>query len=84
MRNIWNINNGWSFVKDLAEVPAGMPEQAEQINLPHTWNGKDGQDGGNDYFRGTCCYAKQIRKDELPAGEKIYLEINGASSSADA
>ena len=83
MRTILNINQDWLFVKSLSEVPAVLPESGERINLPHTWNAKDGQDGGNDYFRGTCCYARRLGKSELPAGEKFYLEINGASSSAD-
>ena len=82
MRNILNINSGWTFVKGLAEAPAALPV-GESVCLPHTWNAVDGQDGGNDYFRGTCCYAKALRKDELPAGEKYFLEINGANSSAD-
>ena len=83
MRHILNINQNWIFVKGMAEVPASLPETGEQIHLPHTWNAADGQDGGNDYFRGTCCYARTIRKDELPAGERYYLEIHGANSSAD-
>ena len=83
MRNILNINNGWVFVKDMTEAPASIPQNGEQINLPHTWNGNDGQDGGPDYFRGTCCYARTIKKEELPAGEKYFLQIHGANSSAD-
>ena len=83
MRNIQNINQNWFFVKGLAEAPAVIPGEAEAVSLPHTWNGKDGQDGGNDYFRGTCCYGKAISKADLPVGEKVYLEINGANSSAD-
>ena len=82
MRNILNINSGWIFVKDLAEVPASLPE-GESVCLPHTWNAIDGQDGGNDYFRGTCCYAKMLNPSELPVGEKLYLEVGGANSSAD-
>ena len=54
MRNILNINSGWTFVKGLAEAPAALPV-GESVCLPHTWNAVDGQDGGNDYFRGTCC-----------------------------
>ena len=54
MRKILNINKGWVFVKDMTEAPASIPQNGEQINLPHTWNGKDGQDGGADYVRGTC------------------------------
>ena len=83
MRNILNINRGWVFVKDMNQAPAAIPQNGEPVNLPHTWNAKDGQDGGNDYFRGTCCYARSIRKDELPAGEKYFLTIHGANSSAD-
>ena len=82
MRNILNINSGWTFVKGLAEVPATLPV-GESVCLPHTWNAVDGQDGGNDYFRGTCCYAKVLNKTDLPAGEHVFLEINGANSSSD-
>ena len=82
MRNILNINSGWTFVKGLAEAPAALPV-GESVCLPHTWNAVDGQDGGNDYFRGTCCYAKALNRSDLPAGEKLYLEINGANSSSD-
>ena len=83
MRTVLNINRDWVFVKGLNEVPADLPASGEKIELPHTWNAKDGQDGGNDYFRGTCCYVRRVAKSELPAGEKYYLEINGANSSAD-
>ena len=81
MRHIVNINQGWTFIKDYADVTAAIPENAEQVNLPHCWNAVDGQDGGNDYFRGTCCYVKQL--EELPEAQKYYLEIQGANSSAD-
>ena len=83
MRTIMNINKDWLFVKDMHEAPASLPATGEHIDLPHTWNGKDGQDGGNDYFRGTCCYAKQLKKEDLPAGEKYFLQIHGANSSAE-
>jgi len=83
MRTVLNINKGWSFVKGLSQALAELPGQAELIDLPHTWNAADGQDGGNDYFRGSCCYARSIAKAELPSAEKYYLEINGANSSAD-
>ena len=83
MRNILNINQGWVFVKNMNQAPATMPQNGEAVDLPHTWNAKDGQDGGNDYFRGTCCYARSIHKEDLPAGEKYFLTIHGANSSAD-
>ena len=82
MRTIYTINNDWTFIKNMAEAPASLPQTGEQISLPHTWNALDGQDGGNDYFRGTCCYARSITKADLPAGDKYFLEIHGANSSA--
>lgn len=83
MRTVLNINCDWSFVKDLSQVPNVLPMNGDKVDLPHTWNAKDGQDGGNDYFRGTCCYAKSIIKSELPDAQRYYLEINGANSTAD-
>ncbi len=52
------------------------------MDLPHTWNGDDGQDGGNDYYRGTCTYIKHIKKPEYPAGGVVYLEFKGVNASA--
>lgn len=83
MRTILNINENWTFLKEMSKVPVDFPETAEVVNLPHTWNGKDGQDGGNDYFRGSCCYVKKLEKSELPEGDQYFLEINGANNSAD-
>ena len=42
-----------------------------------------GQDGDNDYFRGTAYYAKTLNKSSLPTADRYYLEIRGANSSAD-
>ena len=80
MRNILNINNGWLFVKNTADISA---REGIEVNLPHTWNAEDGFDGGNDYFRGSCLYVKTLNKSELPAADRYYLEIRGANSSAD-
>ena len=83
MRNIININRKWAFAKGITEVPAAIPAEWNWVNLPHSWNAIDGQDGGNDYYRGTCCYAQTFDKLDLPTAEKYYLEIQGANSSAD-
>ena len=83
MRQLININAGWSFLKDTKEIPATLPTDWEVVNVPHTWNNIDGMDGGADYFRGTCNYAKVIKKADLPEADCYYLELNGAASSAD-
>ena len=81
MRTVFNFNAGWAFAKE-SQVPATMPADWEAVDLPHCWNAVDGQDGGNDYFRGTCCYAKTFAKAELPVSDRYYLELQGANSSA--
>ena len=83
MRKIFNFNAKWAFTKQADEVPAALPNDWVWVNLPHTWNAIDGQDGGNDFYRGTCYYAKSFSKPDLPEADRYYLEINGANSSAD-
>ncbi len=84
MRNIVNFNRKWAFAKGVSQVPAAIDPLWNWVNLPHSWNAIDGQDGENDYYRGTCCYAKAFDKADLPAAERYYLELRGANSSADA
>lgn len=73
MKINWNYN--WEFSKE--------KENWEQVDLPHTWNGIDGQDGGDDYYRGTCYYKKILKRGEFPECDAIYLEFEGANSSAE-
>lgn len=81
MRNIKNINNDWFFSKDAKAVPTSLPSNWEKLNLPYTFNGKDGQDGGNDYFRGVGYFAKELAKSDFPDGEEIYLQLDGVNST---
>lgn len=76
MRKIISLNQSWSFTS-----PGGAEVS---VSVPHTWNGKDGQDGGNDYWRGTCVYQKIFDKPALDEGrEQVYLEFQGVNSSAE-
>lgn len=81
-----NINALWNFTKDEVSVAAGASVLTsgswEMVNLPHTWNGTDGQDGGNDYYRGICTYAKKFSRAELGEEKNVYIEFAGANSSA--
>ncbi len=83
MRTITNINRKWAFTKQANEVPTSIDTRWDFVNLPHTWNALDGQDGDNDYWRGTAYYAKELLKEDLPAADRYYIEICGANSSAD-
>ena len=82
MRQVINFNTKWAFSKEATAVPATMPEKWYWVTLPHTWNDIDGQDGGNDLYRGTAYYAKTLSKVDLPTADQYYLEFNGANSSA--
>ena len=83
MRQIVNFNAKWAFSKEATQVPTEVSNRWNFVNLPHTWNAIDGQDGGNDYYRGTAYYAKAFDRMDLPQTERCYLEVKGANSSAD-
>ncbi len=85
MRKVWN--DGWQFSKTAGGSETEQAGNAqlswEAVELPHTWNGTDGQDGGNDYYRGVCRYRKILRKEEITEDGEVYLEFEGVNSSAD-
>jgi beta-galactosidase len=52
MRKVININQKWKFINDGNAVYENvLKRKSSNVNLPHTWNNLDGQDGGNDYWR---------------------------------
>ena len=50
------------------------------VALPHTWNALDGQDGGDDYWRGVGTY--EIDLPDPTPGKQQYIEIRGANHIA--
>ena len=58
------------------------PTKATPVTLPHTWNAKDGQDGGNDYYRGTCLYTKAFAAPAHSDSEEVWLEFEGVAMTA--
>lgn len=83
MRQKINFNRKWAFSKTAEEIPSVFPNHWNLVNLPHTWNNIDGQDGENDYYRGTCYYVKACKKSELPVADAYYLEFCGSNSVTD-
>ena len=74
MRKEQLINDNWLFrYHDGSE---------SKVNIPHTWNNVDGQDGGDDYFRGTCTYEKDFKAPEFTEKQRLYIEFNGVNASA--
>ena len=84
MRKITALCDGWRFLKAAVSAEQAMEYAAhgEAITLPHTWNASDGQDGGNDYHRGTCWYVRELTTAEA-SGERLFLEVNGAAMSCE-
>jgi len=75
MRKELLLNKDWRFTG---------PEGKEiSVDVPHTWNAADGQDGGNDYWRGTCLYRKTFSMPEFDRlTQRVYLEFAGVNASA--
>ena len=69
------INDGWTFTS--------IEGVSQSVNLPHTWNNIDGQDGGNDYKRGEACYTRSL---PCPAfdreSQEVWIEFQGVNASS--
>ena len=74
MRRIVKLMEDWQFTY--------QGRKKRLIDLPHTWNAVDGQDGNDDYFRGTCVYEKKIPMPEFSDEERVYLQFQGVNASA--
>ncbi len=75
MRRYEPLKQNWFFT--------GPDGKETAVTLPHTWNAVDGQDGGNDYWRGTCTYRTAFAPPAYdPETEAVYLEFRGVNASA--
>ena len=74
MRKIISLMENWLFTY--------KNDEKKEVNLPHTWNNFDGQDGGDNYYRGTCCYEKIVLKPEFNEEQLVYLQFHGVNASA--
>ena len=75
MRKIIKVMDNWNFTDQKGTVT--------KLNLPHTWNNKDGQDGGNDYWRGTNKYDTVFKMPEFDKETQcVYLQFHGVNASA--
>lgn len=75
MRRVELFNNNWDFKRE--------GKEPEVVNVPHTWNAVDGQDGGDDYFRGIGTYRKTFAKPKLNDNQRLYVEFRGVNSSSE-
>ena len=75
MREITKIMKSWEFT--------GPDGTTTTVDLPHTWNARDGQDGGNDYWRGTCIYRTHFAAPLFnTASHQVWIQFDGVNASA--
>ena len=73
MREITKIMKGWEFT--------GPDGTTTTVDLPHTWNARDGQDGGNDYWRGTCIYRTRFAAPQFnTASHQVWIQFDGVNA----
>jgi len=80
------LDDSWKFI--LSDVPAATnvvfdDSSWSAITLPHTWNNLDGQDGGNNYYRGIGWYRLHYTVDGSYTNREIFLKFDGANIVAD-
>ncbi len=82
-----NLNAGWSFQRsDVtgAEASAFDDKAWTALDLPHTWNAMDGQDGpATPYYRGVGWYRKHYTVPAALQGQRLYLQFDGSNILTD-
>jgi beta-galactosidase len=81
-----SLNADWHFNKGDASN-AAAPDFAdgswETVSVPHTWNAKDGQDGGNNYYRGEAWYRRHVAVGDELKGRSLFLRFEGINRKAE-
>lgn len=92
MRKSINWNQDWNFYKgelqEQIDASGSLHVQAktwEKVQLTHTWNALDGQDGGNDYYQGIAWYQKKFDyKNELgDTAKEVFLRFGAVNKMAE-
>ncbi|HEY1686733.1 MAG TPA: glycoside hydrolase family 2 TIM barrel-domain containing protein [Tepidisphaeraceae bacterium] len=77
------IDDGWRFIRTDAPLAAQADfddSSWQKLNLPHTWNNYDGQDGGNNYYRGPGWYRRHLK---ISKSKNYFLRFDGAATVTD-
>lgn len=86
-REVVPLSAGWRFALQPAAGALSAPEFDDRgwqtVNLPHTWNAIDGEDGGNNYVRGNGWYRKHFTAQPGWAGQRVFVEFGAANRVAE-
>lgn len=85
MRNVYNINSNWLFVKEYKEEYLNKEVDYEKfgvIDLPHTFNDVDG-DIGMEFFRSQVVYRRNIELSEAMLEGRLFVEFEGVALESD-
>jgi len=81
-----NLDAGWRFIRqDVAGAQTNGFDDSTWtlLNLPHTWNNLDGQDGGGNYYRGIGWYRSHYLVAGSETNRVFFLKFDGANIVAD-
>jgi beta-galactosidase len=82
-----NLDPNWRFIRqDVSGAEAAGFDDSSwtNVNLPHTWNNFDGQDGPNTTcYRGIGWYRTHVIVASTNAGSRLFLKFDAASLVAD-
>ena len=71
-RKVYSNNTDWTFYR------AGEENCREQVCLPHCVKLAPANSSGGRNYQGECTYEKTLFVEESHAGQKVYLEFEGA------
>ncbi len=81
-----SLDAGWRFIRqDVTGAQTNGFDDSSwtPLSLPHTWNNLDGQDGGNNYYRGIGWYRLHYTVSTNEAGRRLFLKFDGANIVSD-
>jgi beta-galactosidase len=81
-----NLDPGWRFIRqDVSGAQTNGFDDSTwtPLDLPHTWNNLDGQDGGNNYYRGIGWYRQHYVVDPSYTNRQFFLKFDGANIVSD-
>lgn len=76
-RQVIDLNDQWQFTG--GDVTGATIE--EKVDLPHTWNAHDAQEG-IPYYRGEGKYVRYLMGDPLWRGRRVFIRFEGVMSVA--